>query len=52
MKSDVQALFEPKIDDILSDPVFLAVLKRDNLTVDDILQMIETYHQNKPAKPN
>mgnify|MGYP000017330408 CR=1 FL=1 len=52
MKSDVQTSFEPKIDDMLSDPVFLAVLKRDNLTIDDVLQVIESYHQNKSSKPN
>ncbi len=52
MKSDVQTSFEPKIDDMLSDPIFLAILKRDGLTIQDVQQVIETYHRNKLSKPN
>lgn len=52
MRNNVPPLSEPKIDEMFSDPVFHAVLKRDGLTVDDIRQVIETYRQSKPEKTN
>jgi hypothetical protein len=33
---------EPSLDDMLEDPVVLAVLRRDRLTVADVLRVVET----------
>ncbi|MFT6557129.1 hypothetical protein [Sneathiella sp.] len=52
MKSDGHIHLEPKIDEMFSDPIFLAVLKRDGLTINDVVQVIETYKQNRCGKPN
>jgi hypothetical protein len=32
---------EPSLDDMLQDPVILAVLRRDRLTVADVLRVVE-----------
>jgi hypothetical protein len=32
---------EPSLDDMLRDPVVLAVLRRDRLTVADVLRVVE-----------
>jgi hypothetical protein len=32
---------EPSLDDMLQDPVVLAVLRRDRLTVADVLRVLE-----------
>jgi hypothetical protein len=32
---------EPSLDDMLQDPVVLAVLRRDRLTVADVLRVVE-----------
>jgi hypothetical protein len=33
--------FEPSLDDMLQDPVVLAVLRRDRLTVAEVLRIME-----------
>lgn len=45
MNTDVQSKLEPDVQDILDDPVFLAVLRCDGLTVDDILIVIKSYRE-------
>ncbi len=32
---------EPKVDDLLNDPILDAILRRDRLTRDDLLRVIE-----------
>ncbi len=45
MNADAHSRLEPDVQDILDDPIFLAVLRRDGLTVDDILQIIKSYRE-------
>lgn len=45
MNTDVQYRIEPDVQDILNDPVFLAIIQRDGLTIDDILQVIKSYRE-------
>lgn len=46
MQSNTRSQDEPDIDEILEDPVMLALLKRDGLTVNDIRQVIANYRKN------
>lgn len=46
MQNDFYSMNEPEIEDMLEDPVMLALLKRDGLTVDDIWQVVTSYRQN------
>lgn len=46
METGVQKYPEPALKDLLSDPIMLAVLKRDGLTVDDIKKIVTTYQRN------
>jgi hypothetical protein len=52
MTNGVHTLREPKIDEILKDPIFLAVLKRDGLSVNDIKQVIDSYKETRAARPS
>lgn len=45
MEARVQKYPEPTLNDLLSDPVMLAVLKRDGLTVDDVKKIVKTYRK-------
>jgi urease accessory protein UreE len=38
---------EPEWMELLSDPVMLAVLKRDGLTVDDVKKVVQSYQRNQ-----
>ena len=49
MQSTAHPEDEPEIDEILNDPVMLALLKRDGLTVEDIRQVIASYRENMPS---
>ncbi|MCF8465870.1 MAG: hypothetical protein K9G33_00555 [Sneathiella sp.] len=52
MEPGVQKYPEPALKDILSDPVMLAVLKRDGLTVEDIKKLVTSYQKNAQARPS
>lgn len=45
METGVQKYPEPALKDLLSDPIMLAVLKRDGLTIDDIKKVVTTYQK-------
>ncbi|WP_293960638.1 hypothetical protein [Sneathiella sp.] len=45
MEPGVQKYPEPSLKDLLSDPIMLAVLKRDGLTVEDIKKVVSTYQE-------
>ncbi len=47
MNADVHPRLEPDVQDILDDPIFLAVLRRDGLTINDILLVIKSYREKK-----
>jgi len=38
---------EPELEELFTDPVLLAVLKRDGLSVDDVKTVIFSYRQSK-----
>ncbi|WP_169568060.1 hypothetical protein [Sneathiella limimaris] len=38
---------EPELEDLFGDPVLLAVLKRDGLTIDDVKEVIQRYQEIK-----
>ena len=50
MEPGVQKYLEPALKDILSDPVLLAVLKRDGLTVEDIKKLAASYQKHSRAR--
>ena len=50
MEPGVQKYPEPALKDLLSDPVVLAVLKRDGLTVDDVKAVVKTYQQSAQSR--
>ncbi|MBL4905876.1 MAG: hypothetical protein JKX94_00355 [Sneathiella sp.] len=50
MKSGVQVRSEPEIEELLEDPIFLALIKCDNLTVDDIWHVIASYRDKVPRQ--
>ena len=50
MEPGVQKYLEPALKDLLSDPVVLAVLKRDGLTVDDVKAVVKTYQQSAQSR--
>jgi hypothetical protein len=52
MESGVQKYPEPTLKDLLSDPVMLAVLKRDGLTVEDIKKVVTAYQRNLQSQPS
>ncbi|MZR30153.1 hypothetical protein [Sneathiella litorea] len=52
MEPNLQKYPEPALQDLLADPVILAVLKRDGLTVDDIKEIVETYQQKALTRPS
>ena len=43
---------EPEISDLLCDPILLAVLARDRLTVEDVKEVIISYKKYKSASEN
>ncbi|WP_340151092.1 hypothetical protein [uncultured Sneathiella sp.] len=45
METVVQKYPEPALKDLLSDPIMLAVLKRDGLTVEDIKKVVTSYQE-------
>ncbi|WP_339633580.1 hypothetical protein [uncultured Sneathiella sp.] len=45
METGVQKYPEPALKDLLSDPVMLAVLKRDGLSIDDLKKVVTTYRE-------
>ncbi len=51
MESGLQKYPEPALKDLLTDPIMLAVLKRDGLTVDDVKKIVTSYqrHQTRPS---
>lgn len=51
MDSDVQKYPEPALKDVFTDPVMLAVLKRDGLTVDDVMQVVRQYRKKTAPRP-
>lgn len=52
MQPNTRSQYEPDIDDILEDPVMLALLKRDGLTVNDVRQVIANYRKNTSSALN
>ncbi|GLQ05805.1 hypothetical protein [Sneathiella chinensis] len=52
MESRHDYIPEPKLDDVLSDPVILAILKCDGLTVDDVKSVINDYKKRKAMPLN
>lgn len=50
MASAIEKHIEPALSDLLSDPVILAVLKRDGLTVDDVKKVVTSYQRNVKPK--
>jgi len=52
MKTDGSDAREPEIKDLLSDPVLLAVLKSDGIKVEDLKQVIASYHHRISEKEN
>ncbi|MEH6475680.1 MAG: hypothetical protein V7727_08305 [Sneathiella sp.] len=40
---------EPEIEDLLSDPILLAVLARDRITVEDLQDVITSYKKTNPG---
>lgn len=45
MDFELQKYPEPALKDLLVDPVMLAVLKRDGLTVDDVKHVVRQYQK-------
>ncbi|WP_334129533.1 hypothetical protein [Sneathiella sp.] len=45
MEFEVQKYPEPTLKDLFADPVMLAVLKRDGLTVDDVKLVVSRYQK-------
>lgn len=41
---------EPTLREILEDPIMLAVLKRDGLTVEDVKKVVTTYQKARGSK--
>lgn len=44
-----QAGIEPMLSDLLADPVLHAVLRRDGLTVEDVLITVRAWHLARSA---
>lgn len=42
---------EPEIEELLADPILLAVLERDGLTVEDIWDVVSLYRSQNDAEP-
>jgi|TARA_R100000149_G_C5838835_1_gene111720 hypothetical protein len=45
MEVEIQKYPEPALKDLFADPVMLAVLKRDGLTVDDVKKVVKRYQK-------
>lgn len=43
---------EPALQELLADPVMLAVLKRDGLTIDDVKAVVKTYQKKTRSRPS
>ncbi len=43
---------EPALTELLSDPIMLAVLKRDGLTVEDVKKVVNSYQMSARVKPS
>jgi hypothetical protein len=43
--------YEPKIEELLEDPIILALLKRDGLTIEDVKEVISAYQNSQSLKP-
>jgi len=41
---------EPALTELFSDPVMLAILKRDGLTVEDVKKVVNSYQRNLRPK--
>ena len=53
-KNWAQAGIEPRLDEIMNDPIVHLVMARDNLNVDDVWQMVNTVrkpHNGSQRKP-
>lgn len=52
MKTNGLSSREPKIEDLLVDPILLAVLKSDGIKVEDLKQVIASYHNRLTETAN
>ena len=52
MEPVVRKYPEPALRELLADPVILAVLKRDGLTVEDVKAVVKTYQEKTRANPS
>lgn len=52
MEPGVRKFPEPALQDLLADPVILAILKRDGLTVEDVKQVVKSYQENTRSRPS
>lgn len=52
MSTGLQKYPEPALKDLFSDPVMLAVLKRDGLTVDDVKRIVSSWQKAKEIRPS
>jgi len=52
MKTNGFESIEPDIKDLLNDPILLAVLKSDGIRVQDLKEVIASYHESINAKAN
>ncbi|MCC3306512.1 hypothetical protein [Sneathiella sp. HT1-7] len=52
METGVRKYQEPALQDLLADPVILAVLKRDGLTVNDVIEVVKTYQEKTRLRPS
>jgi len=50
MESGLEKYPEPALKDLFSDPIMLAVLKRDGLTVEDIKKIVTSYRKAQKAR--
>ncbi|WP_288901155.1 hypothetical protein [uncultured Sneathiella sp.] len=50
MEPGVRKFPEPALQELLADPVILAVLKRDGLTVEDVKKVVKTYQEKSRSR--
>jgi len=50
VNTQIEVLSEPLVEDLLQDPVMLALLARDGLTIDDVKAVIADYHRQIEAR--
>ena len=51
MRVSTPKKYEPKIEELLEDPIILALLKRDGLTIEDVKEVISAYQNSQSLKP-